>query len=400
MSINRSSVGGGAKLLLVLSIAPLCVAFEECGGKPGEGKDYVNCSGDTMITGDHVGYGNYADSTASEGPEVQCTYTHGDDEHVVMSALEMIGFDMEPKSVAVSVPNVSAGAKNPVEGSHHVEDTDWYADYSSALPSAASDYSGTWTGYMSEVQADGSPADETTYNSGFYYEWGSSGSSSRGTDVYAAFGGVGAWSGEYELAAHPNQLPSADGVRMFPILTDGAIGFGPLTTITVLDPGDGETLFVGGTAYTLTTGATISPFNASLGSPMYVVLDPAGSGETPRLQIVGNSPSSWTPWAHVGKAFTLPAALAATLAAYTGDQVWIVRDYAKGLNLEAVGSGYSLGARYTSPARTDFVLHLSEGWTLQGVVTNRTASSLTVNISSVSGFPTNNVTGTWTFPAL
>ncbi|MCK6504536.1 hypothetical protein L6R53_14220 [Myxococcota bacterium] len=353
-----------------------------------------------MITGDHVGYGNYADSTASEGPEVQCSYVHADDEHVVMDALEFLGFDAEPKSVAIQVPHVSAGAKNPVEGSHYVEGTDWYADYSAALPNTAQDYSGTWYGYMSEVQADGSPADQTTYNSGFYYEWGVSASSSRGTDVFSAYGTFGTWTGEYELAAHPNQAASNDGVRMFPILLDGDIGFGTLTSLTVLDPGDGQALTIGGATYTLATGATIPLFNVGLGSPMYVVMDPAGTGETPRLQINGNTPTGWTPWAHVGKAYTLPTALAAAVAATTGDQIWIVRDYLRGINLEAVGSGYSLGARYTSTARTDFVLHLSQGWTVEGTVTNRSPNSITVQLTEISGFPVSNLEGTWTFAAL
>ncbi|NOY27033.1 MAG: hypothetical protein GXP62_14275 [Oligoflexia bacterium] len=220
------------------------------------------------------------------------------------------------------------------------------------------------------------------------------------TDVAGIYAVPGDWTGEYELAAMPNQLASAIGMRMFPILLSGDIGFGPVSTITVLDPADGQTLMINGTAYSLTTGASWSFLNVQLSTPMHVVMDPAGTGQTPRLRIDGNTPADWTAHAHIGRAYSLPTTLAAALSVYTGDQPWVLREYQAGLNLEAVGSGYSLGARFTDTDRTIFELALSTGWTVRGTVTSRTRSEITVDITEVSGFPTNGLTGSWTFTAL
>ncbi len=124
-----------------------------------------SCKGMSLGAGDDVGYGNYSDSTASSGSQLECSHHESFADSVYLSDVDFAGKDTVPKSVNIDLAGVT-GIKTPATSGTVPVGMDWGADY--APSSGATSISGTWEGFLSEVTSGGSAADTSTYDPYFY----------------------------------------------------------------------------------------------------------------------------------------------------------------------------------------------------------------------------------------
>ena len=119
-----------------------------------------SCGGVTYTAGSHMGYGGYADSTASSGAECECNPAASttDNSSYYISQVVMSGVGIEPKLISADAPWGAVTGKNP-----NTTSAGWEYRINSGTSSGVDLSSSSWMGWVSVPDSTGNPRDCSDY---------------------------------------------------------------------------------------------------------------------------------------------------------------------------------------------------------------------------------------------
>jgi len=319
----------------------------------------ITCEGMQEITGGNLGYGNYPDSTASSGPECECSAEFDTYDLLHITVLEAGGQYVDdgyhmPKSHRVEMSSAKThSVKKPQEGSGREGWFDWYTDYSGAMPNDARDYSGTWTTWLSVITSDGTEIEDRetevpendrcadSYNAGFYIEYDGRTKTSGGGTAWSVEEDSD-WDGTVTFFTHPEQPLRWDGLlASFLILQSGKpkINGAELTKMSVEDPGSAIGIEIDGVYFDLEERLVLEEA-MRFSSSVYVDYGDAKELIPPVLEVSGVVRAGATDAPAEG--YVIPSSIIKALG-FT--QPLVVEMVDNGMMLTAVGSGMSRGTQ-------------------------------------------------------
>ena len=319
----------------------------------------ISCGGMQETTGGNLGYGNYPDSTASSGPECECSAEFDTEDLLHITVLEAGGHYVDdgyhkPQVHRVQMSSAKThSAMKPQDGSGEGGWFDWHTDYSGALDHPPLDYSGTWTTWLSVITSDGTEIEDRetevpendrcadSYSSGFYIDFDGRTKTSGGGTAWSVEEDSD-WDGTVTFFTHPEQPLRWDGLlASFLILQSGKpkINGAELTKVSVEDRGSAIGIEIDGVYHDLEEGLVLEEA-MRFSSSVHVDYGDAKEFIPPVLGVSGVVRAGATDAPAEG--YVIPSSIIKALG-FT--QPLVVEMVDNGMMLTAVGSGMSRGTK-------------------------------------------------------